>query len=83
MNKTEYEFQSVVRISRDFFNETLKATILASTFGWLGSDGAFQRLSIEYKVTDDIEISGGVVFISQAILQYLIISEIMIVFSLK
>lgn len=61
-NASEYEFQSVVRISRDFFNETLKATILASTFGWLGSDGAFQRLSIEYKVTDDIEISGGVVF---------------------
>jgi hypothetical protein len=58
----EDEFQWVVRLTRDFLNETLKLTLLAATFGGTGQDGAFQRISAEYDITDSIEIEGGVVF---------------------
>jgi len=34
---------------------------LASTYGGTGQDGAFQRFSAEYDVTDSIEIAGGIV----------------------
>ena len=57
----EDEFQWVFRLTRDFLNETLTLTLLASTFGGTGQDGAFQRLSAEYDITDSIEIAGGVV----------------------
>jgi hypothetical protein len=50
-------FQSVLRISRTFMNETLTLTILASTYGTRGRDGAFQRLTAEYDITDAIEIT--------------------------
>jgi len=56
------EFQWVVRLTRNFLNETLDLTLLASTFGGTGQDGAFQRLSAEYDITDAIEIEGGLVF---------------------
>ena len=58
----EDEFQWVLRVTRDFLNETLALTLLASTFGGTGQDGAFQRVSAEYDITDSIEIAGGVVF---------------------
>ncbi|MBT8372804.1 MAG: ligand-binding protein SH3, partial [Deltaproteobacteria bacterium] len=58
----EDEFQWVVRLTRNFLNETLSLTLLASTFGETGQDGAFQRFSAEYDITDSIEIEGGVVF---------------------
>ncbi|MBW2560600.1 MAG: DUF1302 family protein [Deltaproteobacteria bacterium] len=61
-NAREDEFQWVVRLTRDFFNETLTVTLLASTFGGTGQDGALQRFSAEYDVTDSIQITGGVVF---------------------
>ena len=57
----ENEFQSVIRLTRSLLNETLKLTILASTFGWAGQDGAFQRFSAEYDIMDALKISGGVV----------------------
>jgi len=57
----EDEFQWVVRLTRNFLNETLTLTLLASTFGGTGQDGAFQRFSAEYDVTDSIEITGGAV----------------------
>ncbi|MDY6845429.1 MAG: DUF1302 family protein, partial [Thermodesulfobacteriota bacterium] len=57
----EDEFQSVVRLTRDFLNETLTLTILASTFGPTGQDGALQRISMEYDVTDALKVNGGVV----------------------
>jgi len=58
---TENQFQSVVRLTRNFINETLKLTFLASTFGATGEDGALQRLSAEYDYTDAFKISGGIV----------------------
>ena len=57
----EDEFQWVVRLTRDFLNETLTFTLLASTFGGTGEDGAFQRFSAEYDITDSLQIAGGVV----------------------
>ena len=56
----EDEFQWVVRLTRDYLNETLTLTLLASTFGGTGQDGAFQRFSAEYDMTDSFQINGGV-----------------------
>jgi hypothetical protein len=50
-------FQTVFRVSRTFMNETLTLTILASTYGTKGRDGALQRLTAEYDFTDKIEIT--------------------------
>ncbi|MEA1970275.1 MAG: ligand-binding protein SH3, partial [Thermodesulfobacteriota bacterium] len=61
-NAREDEFQWVARLTRDFLNETLVLTLLASTYGATGQDGTFQRFSAEYDVTDSIQITGGVVF---------------------
>ena len=58
----EDEFQSAFRIKREFLNDTLKVTFLAQTFGVFGDDGALQRISAEYDLTDTIQLSGGFVF---------------------
>jgi hypothetical protein len=58
----EDEFQWVFRLSRTFLNDTLTFVLLASTYGSTAQDGAFQRVSAEYDVTDSVEIGGGVVF---------------------
>ncbi len=58
----EDEFQWVARIMKNYLNDTLTLTLLASTFGIKADDGAFQRLDAEYDVTDAISIRGGVVF---------------------
>ncbi len=60
-NVQEDEFQWVFRLTRDFLNDTLTLTLLASTYGPTSQDGAFQRVSAEYDITDSVEISGGVV----------------------
>ena len=57
----EDEFQSALRIEKDFLNDTLTFTLLASTFGLTGQDGAFQRFSMEYDLTDSVKITGGAV----------------------
>ena len=53
---------SALRLTRTFLNETLALTILAQTWGLTGDDGAFQRFTAEYDLTDTIELTGGVVF---------------------
>ena len=58
----EDEIQSVVRLSRDFFNETLTLTYLLSLFGATGQDGMIQRFTIAYAFTDAIKAVGGAVF---------------------
>jgi hypothetical protein len=55
------EFQWVVRLTRDFLNETLTLTVLASTYGMTGQDGAFQRFCVEYDVTDAFAVNTGLV----------------------
>ena len=57
----EDEFQWVVRLTRDFLNETLTLTLLASTYGTTGQDGAFQRFSVEYDITDAFSVNAGLV----------------------
>lgn len=56
----ENVFQSVVRISRTFLNETLELEGLLSFFGTDGKDGKFQRFSCEYDLNDAIKLLGGV-----------------------
>ena len=57
----ENEFQWALRFNRDFLNDTLTLTLLASTFGIKADDGAFERLDAEYDITDAVSIRGGVV----------------------
>jgi len=54
------EFQSVIRVSRTFFNETLELECLISFYGIDGEDGKFQRLSGEYDISDALKLLGGV-----------------------
>ena len=56
---TEGRFQSVLRASKSFLNETLTVTLLASTFGPTGEHGAMQRLSAEYDWTDSLKVLAG------------------------
>jgi len=58
----ENEFQWSLRFIKDFLNDTLTLTLLASTFGIKADDGAFQRLDAEYDITDAMSVRGGVVF---------------------
>lgn len=44
--------QAVLRISKDFLNETLTLTFLGSVFGVDAKNGSFQRYSLEYDFTD-------------------------------
>lgn len=53
--------QYALRFVRNFMNDTLHATILISSFGLLGADGGFERLQLEYDLTDAITLTGGVV----------------------
>jgi hypothetical protein len=54
-------FQSAVRVTSQFLNDTLTCTLLAMAYGPLGQDGAFQRLQAEYDIRDNLELTGGVV----------------------
>ncbi len=54
-------FQVVFRYNRDFLNDTLTLTILATMFGPADADGAFERLSLEYDLTDTVQLRGGAV----------------------
>jgi len=58
----EDKFESLIRITKNFLNETLTLNILTSRFDTTGRDGAFQRFSAEYDVTDAVDITGGAVF---------------------
>jgi hypothetical protein len=58
----EDRWVSALRLTRTYLNETLTLTILAQTWGLTGDDGAFQRFTAEYDLTDAIELTGGVVF---------------------
>lgn len=57
--KREDAFQSVIRISRTFLNETMALEALLVFFGLDGKEGKFQRLSGEYALTDAVHLKGG------------------------
>jgi hypothetical protein len=54
-------FQSAIRLSRTYLNDTLTFTLLANTFGVTGDNGSFQRFTVEYDYTDSIQITAGAV----------------------
>ncbi|MFP4533981.1 MAG: DUF1302 family protein [Desulfobacterales bacterium] len=56
------ELEWTFRLERFFMNNRLKFVLFTSTYGLKGQDGAFQRLSAEYELTDAIGIDGGLVF---------------------
>lgn len=59
-NAEENSFQTALRATRTFMNETLSVTFLASTFGPLGQGGSLQRLSAEYDITDTLKTTVGI-----------------------
>jgi hypothetical protein len=54
-------YQLAFRYSRDFLNDTLSLTLLAMIYGPSSADGAFERLSLDYNLTDTITLRGGAV----------------------
>ncbi len=57
----EDEFQSALRITRDYLNETLNVTLLAMVYGSLGQDGALERLTLSYDWNDAVSTTLGMV----------------------
>lgn len=60
----EDSFDTVLRVTRTFWHERLKLTLLAFTFGPFGQDGALQRLQASYELRDGMNLTGGVVLFS-------------------
>lgn len=57
-NSTEF----ALRYTRDFLNDTLQVTALATWFAADADDGSLIRLSGEYDLTDSITLGAGVIF---------------------
>jgi len=57
----EDEFQWALRYTREFMNDTLTVNLLTSAAGIRADEGAFERLDVEYEVTDDVSVRVGVV----------------------
>ena len=49
----EDDFQGVFRLTRNFRHDTVELTLLASWFGFDFRDGAMERISVKYDVTDN------------------------------
>lgn len=54
--------QYALRFVRDFMNDTLHLTGIVSSFGLLGAEGGFERFQLDYDISDNITLMGGVVF---------------------
>ena len=57
----EDEFQSTIRVTRSFQNDSLKATVLLSMFGHNWEYGGFFRASLAYDVADGISANIGII----------------------
>ena len=42
-------------------NDTLHLTFILSSYGLLGAEGGFERFQLEYDISDNIMVMGGVV----------------------
>jgi len=62
----EDSMQAVAKLVRDFANDTIQLKILFSVFGAHGEDGMFERLQLDYDLTDAITLTGGVIFYQSA-----------------
>jgi len=58
----ENQFQSVICAERDFMNEALTLTLLATAYGETWQGGSYQRISAEYEIAEALTVKGGVVF---------------------
>jgi hypothetical protein len=54
-------YQVAFRGTRDFFNDTMKLSVLVMLYGPSTADGAFERLALDYALTDTVTIRGGAV----------------------
>ncbi len=54
--------QYALRFVRDFMNDTLHLTCIVSSFGLLGAEGGFERFQLDYDISDNVTVTGGVVF---------------------
>lgn len=55
------DFETAIRFSQRYLNDTLELSLLASTHGLSGDNGGFQRLEVTYDWTDSVEVSAGIV----------------------
>ena len=53
--------QFAFRLTRDFLNDTLHFTLLLSSYGIFAGEGGFERFQLEYDVSDNLTLTGGVV----------------------
>ncbi len=58
----EDTIQSVAKLVRDFANDTIQLKIILSILGSHGEDGAFERLQLDYDLTDATTLTAGVIF---------------------
>ncbi len=54
-------YQLAFRYNRNFLNDTLTLSLLAMLYGPSSADGAFERLSLEYDLSDTVLLRGGAV----------------------
>lgn len=54
-------YQLAFRYNRDFLNKTLSLSLLVMIYGPSDADGAFERLALDYDLTDTITVRGGAV----------------------
>ena len=52
--------ETAIRITADFWNQTLQVTALALVFGERAQHGTVMRLSADYDVRDALVVSGGI-----------------------
>ncbi|MBT8355038.1 MAG: hypothetical protein KJO60_10980, partial [Desulfofustis sp.] len=53
--------QFAFRLTKDFLNDTLHLTLLASSYGIFAGEGGFERFQLEYDLRDNLKLTGGVV----------------------
>ncbi len=58
----EDSIQTVLKLVRDFANDTFQLKILLSIFGGHGEDGMFKRFQLDYDFTDAVILNGGIIF---------------------
>ena len=54
-------FQAVIRYTRDFLNDTLTVNFFGTLFGPADADGFYERLDMEYDISDTRKVRGGLV----------------------
>jgi hypothetical protein len=53
------QFQSTLRVVRDFYNDSVHIMLIASALGIQGKSGTLQRVQLEYEWADDLSIFLG------------------------